>query len=611
MRLPPRWRLPAGDPAAAERLAAALGLSPLVARVLVNRGFVEPAAAARFLEPRLADLTPPWSMQGIEVAVDRLAAALHAGEPCLVFGDYDVDGVTAAAVLTLGLRAMGGRVAVCLPHREHEGYGVSRAALERGLAEAAARFPGRGPHEGSGPRGVPPGARLVVTADCGTAAHDTLAWAKARGVDTIVTDHHEPPAGPLPAALAVLNPRQPGCPFPFKDLAAVGVAFALLVALRARLRERGGAPAGGALPNLRAYLDVVALGTLADVAPLGGDNRILAAHGLRELKAARRPGLRALAAVAGIQGDAIEGLDARAVAFRLAPRLNAAGRVGDPAVALDLLLAEDPAEADRLAARLDGMNRERQALEAVALDEARRAAATHAGAPAVVVAGAGWHRGVVGIVAARLAEESGRPAAVIALDGDPPDRGPHEAELRGVVGRGSIRSGGAADVHAALARCADLVVDWGGHARAAGFTVAADRIEAFRARFAAAVAEQTGGLPGPRLTLDATVALDELDAGFWCDVARLPPYGPGNPEPLFAGRLTVQSQWVVGGGRHLRLELAGDAPSGLRCVGFRMGARYPLSASQLTAAFAPELDWWQGQAQPQLALRDLELGSAE
>jgi single-stranded-DNA-specific exonuclease len=603
VRLPPRWRLPAGDPPAAERLAAALGLSPLVARVLVNRGLAAPGAAARFLEPRLADLTPPWSMQGIEAAVDRLTAALHAGEPCLVFGDYDVDGVTAAAVLTLGLKAMGGRVAVCLPHREREGYGVSRAALERGLAEAAARFPGRGPQEGRSLRGEPPGTRLVVTVDCGIAAHDTLAWAKARGVDAIVTDHHEPPAGPLPEALAILNPRQPGCAFPFKDLAAVGVAFMLLVALRARLRERGGAPAGGDLPNLREYLDIVALGTLADVVPLSGDNRILATHGLRELKAARRPGLRALAAAAGVEGDA---LDARAVVFRLAPRLNAAGRVGDPAVALGLLLAEDPAEADRLAARLEAMNRERQALEAAALDEARRAAAEQAGAPALMVAGAGWHRGIIGIVAARLAEESGRPAAVIALDGEGSG-----AAAGPVLGRGSIRSGGGADVHAALARCADLVAEWGGHAYAAGFTVAADRIEALRARFTAAVAEQTSGLPDPGLTLDAAVALDELDDRFWRDVARLPPYGPGNPEPLFAGRLTVRSQRVVGGGRHLRLELAGGAPSGLRCIGFRMGARYPLSASQLTAAFVPELDRWQGQACPQLALRDLELGSAD
>lgn len=598
MKLPPRWRLLAGDPAAAERLTDALGLSPLVARVLVNRGLSGPDAAARFLDPRLADLTPPSSMRGIEPAVDRLAAALHAGEPCLVFGDYDVDGVTAAALLALGLRAMGGRVAVCLPHREREGYGVSRAALERGLADAGARFadwrPDRSRSLHGGRRAAGP---LVVTADCGIAAHDALAWAKGQGIDVIVTDHHEPPPGPLPPAVAVLDPRQPGCPFAYKDLAAVGVAFALLVALRARLRERCGVPPGGVLPNLREYLDLVALGTLADVAPLSGDNRILATHGLKELRARRRPGLRALAAVAGIEGERPDDLDARAVTFRLAPRLNAAGRVGDPAVALDLLLAEGRAEADRLAGRLEAMNRERQALEAAALEPARRAAVLQAGAAALVVAGAGWHRGIVGIVASRLVEESGRPAAVIALE--PP------------LGRGSVRSGAAVDVHAALARCADLLTEWGGHAHAAGFTLPSNRLDAFRARFAAAVAEQTAGSRGPGLALDGAVALGELDDRFWRDVAQLPPYGRGNPEPLFAGQLTLQSQRLVGGGRHLRLELAGGAPAGLRCIGFRMGARYPLPASQVTAAFAPELDHWQGEAWPQLALRDLEPGSAD
>lgn len=585
MRLPPRWRLADGDPAAAARLAAGLGLSPLVATVLVNRGLADADAASRFLAPRLSDLTPPGSMLGMEVAVERLAAALHAGEPCLVFGDYDVDGVTAAALLVRGLTAMGGRVAVCLPHREREGYGVSRAALERGLAAAAARFPDR-----------PGGCRLVVTADCGIGAHETLAWAAARGLDVIVTDHHEPPPGPPPAALAVLDPRQPGCRFPYKDLAAVGVAFALLIAVRARLRERGGPPPGGALPNLREYLDIVALGTLADAAPLGGDNRILASHGLEELRAARRAGVRALAAVAGMEGEGLAALDARAVAFRLAPRLNAAGRVGDPAVALDLLLTDDPAEASRLAGRLDAMNRERQALEAAALEAARAAAAEQVGAPAVVVAGRGWHPGVVGIVAARLAEEGGRPAAVIALDGPGPD----------AAGRGSIRSGGAADVHAALARCADLLEAWGGHARAAGFTVAAGRVDAFRARFSAAVAEQTGGLAGPRLTVDAAVTLDQLDERFWRDVGRLPPYGAGNPEPLFAAGLTVQAQRLVGGGRHPRLELAGAATPGLCGIGFRMGARFPLATTRLAAAFVPELDWWEGRLRPQLALRDLE-----
>ncbi len=582
MSLPARWQVAPGDPAAAARLTAALGLSPLVARVLVNRGYGDPDAAARFLTPRLADLTPPWSMRGMAAAADRIVVAIGQGEPFVVFGDYDVDGVTASAVLALGLSAMGAKVEVCLPDRARDGYGVSPGAITRGLAACDARFPWAGD------------CRLVVTADCGVAAHEALGWAAARGLEVIVTDHHEPAAGPLPAALAVVNPRQPGCAFPYKDLAAVGVAFLLVAAVRARLRERGVA----CLPDLRDYLDIVALGTLADVAPLGGDNRILATHGLAQIRALRRPGLRALAAVSGLGTPDAPEVDARAVAFRLAPRLNAAGRVGDPAVALALLLAADEAEASRLAARLDDMNRERQGLEAAALEPARLAAAGQTAAAALVVAAAGWHKGVVGIVAARLAEEAGRPAAVIALDDGPSDDG----VLRG---RGSIRSGGTADVHAALACCADLLDAWGGHAHAAGFTVRADRVEAFRARFAQAVGEETGGLTGPRLTLDAEVSLAELDAAFWRDVTRLPPYGPGNSEPLFAARLLVREQRVVGGGRHLRLDLAGDTPSTICGIGFRMGARYPLASPRVTAAFAPELDRWQGRDRPQLALRDI------
>ncbi|HEU5319512.1 MAG TPA: DHHA1 domain-containing protein, partial [Methylomirabilota bacterium] len=326
---------------------------------------------------------------------------------------------------------------------------------------------------------------------------------------------------------------------------------------------------------------------------------VLTTHGLAQIRALRRPGLRALAAVAGLGGPDAPEADARAVAFRLAPRLNAAGRVGDPAVALALRLAAAGAEAARLAARLDDMNRERQGLEAEALEAARLEAATQAASPAVVVAGAGWHKGVVGIVAARLAEEGGRPAAVIALDDPAGDDGVAR-------GRGSIRSGGAADVCAALARCADLLEAWGGHAHAAGFTVRADRVGAFRARFTEAVAAQTGGAPGPRVVLDAAVGLAELDSAFWRDVARLPPYGPANAEPLFAADLVVREQRPVGGGRHLRLELAGDAPASLCGIGFRMGGRYPLPSARVTAAFTPQIDRWQGRVRPQLALRDLE-----
>src|SRR5882672_8244159 len=374
-----RWQLGEGTGRDAvqqgARLASVLGIPPPVGRVLWARGYREPSQAERFLEPRFEHLPNPFELKGIEAAVSRLQRALAQGERVCVYGDYDVDGVTSTALLVSVLRKLGGNVEFYVPHRLVEGYGLNVRALEK----LAAR-----------------GTRLVVSADCGVTAVAEIDAAAKLGLDVVVIDHHTA-SQDLPRALAILNPHQPGCAFPGRELAAVGVAFHLLLALRKRLREAGWF-AGRTEPNLREQLDLVALGTIADVVPLTGPNRVLVHFGLRELARGARPGVLALKSVAQIAGEVSCG----DVGFKLGPRLNAAGRLADASVGVRLLLTEDLAEARELAEQLDRANAERQQLQARIADEAVRKAQELGDRRALVVSSPGWHVGVVGIVASRL-----------------------------------------------------------------------------------------------------------------------------------------------------------------------------------------------------------------
>src|SRR5262245_17887226 len=552
------WQAPSIDESKAAALATAMRIRPLTARLLVARGIVDAEPASRFLEPRLADLRPPDGMADLSRALDRLAAALAAGETIGVFGDYDVDGVTTAAVLASGLRAFGGRVVARAASR-HAGYGLG--------VEDVARF-------------ASDGCRVLVTGDCGTSDHEALAAARARGIDAIVIDHHELPEGET-AAHALVNSRRPDDAFPFKGLASCGVAFYLAAALRTRL---------GSAFDPRELLDLVALGTIADLVPLVAENRILVAAGLQRLSERKRPGLAALAARAELDGGRITAHDA---AFRLTPRLNAAGRLGDAQLALDLLLA-GPADAERLAGELEDQNTERQRIQELVWKEALAQATAQAeelGAAALVVGAEGWHPGVVGIIAARLVDRFARPAVAIGFrDGE---------------GRGSARTIAGVNLFDALARCAGHLTRFGGHAGAAGMSMAIGSLDAFRTAFAAEAARQLGAArPSLALAVDAEVSLRDLDLGFAEELARLAPFGVANREPLFAlSGVTARATRVVGKD-HLQLTLDHGGTTG-EAIAFGFAGADPGAGARVDLVATAELDTFRGIPRARLKVSKL------
>ncbi len=591
------------------RLAAELSLRGPVAATLWARGHRTAEACQRFLAPELKHLADPFGLKGIEAAVGRLQRALEQREALCIYGDYDVDGVTSTALLVSTLRkfaacapavakegAVPARVEFYVPHRLVEGYGLNTAAMET----LAAR-----------------GTRLVVSADCGVTAVAEIDAAARLGLDVVVIDHHtaSQSSEDLPRAVAILNPHQPGCTFPGRELAAVGVAFHLLMALRKRLRAAGWF-AERPEPNLREALDLVALGTIADVVPLSGPNRILVYHGLRELAETRRPGLVALKRVAQLDSARVSAGD---VGFKLGPRINAAGRLDDASVGVRLLLCEDAAEARALAEQLDRANAERQELQARIAGEAlAKAEAIARGGErrSLVVSAPDWHVGVVGIVASRLVERFHRPALVL-------------AEKDGVA-KGSGRSIEGFHLYDALARCQGNLTRFGGHKHAAGVTLEASRLNDFaEALEVEARAQLSDEQLAPRVRIDARIAAHELTLELAEELQRLAPFGAGNPEPVFAAAgLRVAEQRVLPDKRgqgpgHLKLRIetdaggqAGAAPrdagararDGVGAIGFGMGAQAVDTAKPIEAAFQLGVDSWSGVDRVQLKLKDLRPG---
>ncbi len=545
-----RWRVRGADQGEAAEIAARLALPEIVARLLAQRG-IGLDAAAGFLAPRLRDCLPdPAHLRDMAPAVERLARAVREREKIVVFGDYDVDGATSAALLLRFFASVGGDATVYVPDRLREGYGPNTPALLRLKAE---------------------GAGVVVTVDCGATAHDALAAAANAGLDVIVVDHHvsEPL---LPRALAVINPNRLDETSPHGALAAVGVAFLLVVALNRALRASGWY-AARVEPDLLRWLDLVALGTVCDVVPLTGINRALVAQGVKVARNGANPGLRALAAV----GRVTSPLDAYHLGFVLGPRVNAGGRVGAADLGARLLATDDPTLAAALATRLDGYNRERREIEAQTLEAAIEAVEAGPQSPALVFAAAeGWHPGVIGIVAARLKERYERPACVVAL-----------AEG---IGRGSGRSvpGVALGPAVIAARQAGLLINGGGHAMAAGFTVAEDHLDALRDFLAERLGDGWGGeRVRPELAIDGALSAAGAVAGLIGHLDALAPFGAANPEPRFAfpGLLLAHVEPVgpAGNGGHLRCTLADPAgfgeggPARLQAIAFRV-AETPLGA---------------------------------
>jgi len=551
------------DPAAATALGQALGVSGATAQILLHRGLTDEGAARAYLTPRLSELTSPDAMADRDLAADRLAHAVRSRERIAVFGDYDVDGTTSAAILAGILEQLGGQVVLLLASRFEGGYGLSDDALDRLLQTAP---------------------QLLVTCDCGSSDHPRIARARARGVDVIVVDHHLVPTEPLPA-LAFLNPHRPDCGFAYKGLCSAGLALSLGAAVRARL---------GVALDLRTWLDLVALGTIADVAPLDGDNRRLVRAGLSLLASGRaRPGVVALRELAKIPGGAP--LGAHDVAFRMTPRLNAAGRLGDPTLTLSLLRARDLPEARALAARIEQINEQRKLVEAEVTQQAiDQVLAIYGEAPAggIVAAAEGWHRGVLGISAARLCDRFDVPAVVIALDGG--------------VGHGSGRAPDGFALFDAIARCAPELERYGGHQAAAGLALRADRLEAFRSQFATATANRSGAVEQKPTRVDVVVG---GEGGYpmppAADLARLEPLGEANAEPVFlVTDARVESSSVVGRG-HLKLKLRAG---GVQLSGFGrdMGSRLPEVGRSIAAVGALYPDSWIGGEQVELRLLDFE-----
>lgn len=567
-----RWVVRECNPDVQERLRRARDISPLLARILINRGVTDGPTAERFLSSALADLRPPFLLKGMEEAVTRLCVAREREETVCVHGDYDVDGVTATALLVSFFRAVGIRCFYHIPLRLEEGYGLSCDGLRKVASE---------------------GARLVVTVDCGVSAVAEAELCAELGLDLIITDHHTPGAE-LPRACAVINPHQSGCSYPFKGLAGVGVAFNLMVALRSRLRELG-VFAAGDVPNLREYLDLVALGTVADVVPLADDNRIFVKYGLRELTAAARPGIRALKDVAGVSGEVGYG----AVGFRLAPRLNAAGRLEDAALGVELLLERDSARAAAMAQELDASNAERQAIERQILADAVACVGGDlgmAGRKSIVLASDDWHPGVIGIVASRLVDLYHRPTVLIAIQQG--------------CGRGSGRSIPGFHLYDALAACSAHLEKFGGHRYAAGLSIDEETLAAFVDRFdeVAAGTLSVDDLT-PLLAVDAELAPEQITPELLDMVSLLEPFGAGNPEPLFVLRRAAVVDRRVLKGEHLKLRLE---VGGLHfdAIGFGL-AEKGAGVGVVDVAFTLRWNEWNGRRSLQLNLKDLKPAGQE
>ena len=563
------WQLKTADAAGEQSLAAA-GYGPLLARVLAARGVTTPGAAAQWLEEQ-APLSDPFLLKDMDQAVERIQTAVENGEPIVIFGDYDVDGVSATAILYECLTSLGAQVRCKLPSRDGGGYGITRDALEKLAAK---------------------GYTLVVTVDNGISAVEETAFARELGIDLVITDHHLPPET-LPDAVAVVDPKRSDDSSPFKDLCGAGVAFKLCAAL-----EGCEDPA----ELLEPFGELAALGTIADVMPLVGENRTIVREGLSVLQDTMRPGLQALLENAGCAGKPVT---AETVSYSLAPRLNAAGRMDSAAVALKLLLCENEEQAAGIAARLSEINADRQhteqqiaaaALEKLAADPARTRDRV------IVVAGEGWHPGVIGIVASRLMEKYGRPVIVISTENG--------------EGRGSGRAPGAFNLHAGLCACASCLLRYGGHSAAAGLTIEEENIGAFRKAINDWAARE---YPVPKpvvLSLDAAVQISELTVPAVQQLARMAPFGGGNPVPLLLIRgAVVDGVWPLGNeGRHTRLRLRqgnatcfvsvfGTAPDDLP---YRVG---------MTVDAAVEVSIFRGRSGPMVsahckAIRPADLGNA-
>ncbi len=544
-----------------------MGLTLTFATLLANRGFETTLEIQEFLKPSLGKLLDAFTMRDMDLAVTRVWQAVEGRQPILVYGDYDVDGITSTALLTSALTRLGAKVSYFIPDRIRDGYGFS----ERGVEVAKKRR-----------------TRLVITADCGITATAEVQLAAQHGIDVIVTDHHEP-LGALPSAVAVLNPKRKDCPYAFKELAGVGVVLKLIQGI---IASRPGALSDSFVEE---HLDLVALGTIADVVPLRGENRVFAKIGLDQICTSVKPGIIALKEVAGLRARRVE---SGHVAYILAPRINAAGRLGNAESGVRLLLSTEPQEASIIAESLEEDNTNRKKIDEQTLEDALEQLRRQGPElpPAIVLWSDRWHPGVLGIVASRLMERFHRPTVLISAD---------EEE-----GKGSGRSIPGFDVCQALQECREHLIGFGGHSYAAGLTIRAEHMEAFRDHLCRAVSTRLH--PDdyvPKLSIDGPLSLDDCNEELVEFLDRLSPFGIGNAEPLFvADDVRLASPPTIVSRNHLKMSLRQNGRE-IDCIGFGMGhlaGPIQSESGRVSIAFVPTINVWQNRSRLQLKLRDIQ-----
>lgn len=565
-----RWELASADLAAAQHLSQRLGVSLPVAVILSLRGWSQAERAEEFLKPHLRRLSDPLEVKFLREAVDRLLQAMRRGEQILVFGDYDVDGVTATSLLVSILHRFAIRPRYTVPRRQEEGYGLSREALERAFT-----------------KGKPD---LLIAVDCGTSSREEVAWLAAQGVDTIILDHHQARGTTADNAILVNPHVHDDADSPWRNLCAVGLVFKFVHGLLKVMRADGDSLAHEI--DLRDYLDLVALGTIADLVPLKGENRILARNGLRALKSPKRMGLQALYEVAGMAlGNPVSPFD---ISFRLGPRINACGRLDDAHAPIGMLLGTDFQTCRQTARELDGFNQERQRIEAEISAEAEALVEEQfAEDPGIVVYAPAWHTGVVGIVASRLVQKFHRPALVLGDDG-------------AFSAKGSGRSIPGVDLVQVLGHCKHCLSKWGGHPMAVGLSIETTRIEEFRTAFNEAILGHVGGqLPERRLHIDAEIQAEDLTERLLNELELIAPFGQANPEPVFSLRgVHLRGLNTFGSGQHLRFQLDRGPSLPITGVAWKAAANPPPADVPIDLAVRFHWNLWNGRRSPRLTLVD-------
>jgi len=567
-----QWKIrETGNKELENSLSKEFDIHPIISQILANRDLAGIEDTRRYLNPSLNDLHSPFLMKDMKAGIQRLLKAIHNNEKIVIYGDYDADGITSVVILFKFIKEITPNVIYYIPDRVQEGYGLKNTAIDK-FKDI--------------------NVNLIITVDCGISDYDQISYARSLGIDTIVLDHHAI-SGTLPPAVANINPNREDCTFPFKELAGVGIAYNFLIALRGSLRKEGFWKNEN-YPNLKEYLDIVALGTIGDIAPLIDENRIFAKIGLELITAGKRPGIRALKEVSGIEGQIIDSFKA---SFCLIPRINAAGRIASPLDAVALLLTEDMEEARMLAGKLDIYNRRRQSMEKIILSEILEKISNNPDIEkinALVFASDKWHPGVVGIVASRLVDLFNRPAFVISLkDG---------------IGKGSGRSVSDFNIYKGIEQCASLLLSYGGHCHAAGISIKEDDIDEFACLLDEIIIDsgQFSDLVSQTI-IDSECRLKDINFSLINQMQMLAPFGSKNPEPVLCARNIKVSSPTIVGNNHLKMHLTSN---GMSCnsIWFTMGGYLnKIADMHVDIAFTPHINQWNGSSDIQLKMKDMTI----